>query len=100
MLRFISYFLKHRFEAGGDNGEAVVVEFVGCVGRLVVVGVAEGGGVCDHDGWVALLPEGPVVGPVDAFDEFGYWRRPVREIDNFCEINRRPVLTGRDFLRC
>lgn len=37
----------------------------------MVVWVAEGGGVGEHDGGVADLPEGPLVGPGDAGYELG-----------------------------
>src|SRR5262245_12952448 len=53
------------------RGESRVSGGVGGVGGHVVVGVAEGGGVGDHDRGVVLLPEGPVVGPTDAGDAGG-----------------------------
>jgi len=58
-------------QACGYDCEAVVIDFVGCVFAAVVVRIAKEGGVCYHNRGVALLPEGPMVGPVDAGDELG-----------------------------
>src|SRR5688572_21939387 len=63
--------LRHASQSCHDARGSAVVDLVGRVGRLVVVRVAERGGVRDHERRPAFLPEGPVVGPADALDRAG-----------------------------
>ena len=58
-------------DAEGGLGQAMVVEGVGEVGELVVVGIAQEAGVGDHEGGVVLVPEGAVVGETNFVDALG-----------------------------
>src|SRR5688500_14070310 len=67
----IGKLLQHGGEAERDARHALVVEFLGCIARQMVVGVSVEGGVGDHDGRIAVLTKRPVIGPGDAGNEGG-----------------------------
>src|SRR5690242_17898855 len=59
---------QHSLEPCHDLRHVLVIERLRGVRRLVIVWVSEERGVGDHHGWIALLPEGPVVGHAGAVD--------------------------------
>src|SRR5260221_11783545 len=67
-------FPKVRYDARQavhNSGHPLIVERVRLVGRLMIIPVTERGGVSDHDGRIALLPERPVIGPAHTSNPTG-----------------------------
>src|SRR3972149_3630260 len=57
-------------DAVGGTGKLARVDSFRHIEATVILGIAIWGGVGEHEGWVALLPERPVIGPVDPRDPF------------------------------
>jgi hypothetical protein len=50
------------FQPIHHSGQKIVAYFLRCILRGVVVPITQGCGVRQHDTWIPLLPEGPMVG--------------------------------------
>jgi hypothetical protein len=77
--RSADHVLRGFNDAADDAGHAVEVHVFGEIIGLVVVGIAQEGSVDDHQGGVADLPEGPLVGHVGTHDTAGRWEPEGRE---------------------
>src|SRR5438067_1573092 len=70
-LQFISVreFRDDFLQSANDQREAIIIEFVGRVGRAVVMRITKWRGVGDHNPGITVLPKCPLVRPRDAGNE-------------------------------